>query len=259
MAGSNEPYWRVGALSAATGLSVRTFHHYNEIGLLEPSCRSAGGHRLYTRDDVARLAMIVILRRAGLPLAEIRSRLAEGPVDVDALITKRAADLEAALIDTTAFGRRLREGSVGQLVGDPALVRELVDWIPRSPITTQPLVLLVYADVERAYGRLIELFGFGPGGLSRNTDGSVGYAEITGPTGNIRLHGPRPGLAPPDPEREPSSMTVVGVDDIDAHYRRARRAGARIDRRLRSMFGMREYLALDHEHHLWCFQQPTAG
>jgi MerR family transcriptional regulator, thiopeptide resistance regulator len=39
--------WKVGALAKATGLTVRTLHHYDEIGLLQPSARLAGGHRLY--------------------------------------------------------------------------------------------------------------------------------------------------------------------------------------------------------------------
>lgn len=250
-------YWRVGELSAATGLTVRTFHHYNDIGLLRPERRTEGGHRLYSAEDVARLAMIVILRRAGLSLIEIKNRLDADDLDVAGMIAKRTTDLETALIRATAFGRRLGEESTFDLIKDPARVRELVDWVPQGPITSQPLVLLVYADVERAYARLIEMFGFGPGELSRNADGTVGYAEIAGPTGNIRLHGPRPGLMPPDPDRDPSSMTVVGVDDIDAHYQRARTAGAQINRPLRTMFGMREYLAFDDEHHLWCFQQPA--
>jgi len=253
-------HWRVGELAAATGLSVRTFHHYNAIGLLQPSRRTAGGHRLYSSDDVSRLAVIVILRRAGLALSEIKNRLDGGGVDVadmiTAMIDKRVRDLESALIDTSAFGRRLRQSSSSELIKAPAQVRELVDWLPQEPITAQPLVLLVYADVERAYERLIELFGFGPGVISRNTDGSVGYAEVTGPTGNVRLHAPRPGLAPPDPEQAPASMVVVGVADIRTHYQRAKAAGAEIERPLRPMYGMNEYLVFDDEHHLWCFQQP---
>jgi hypothetical protein len=45
--------WKVGALAKATGLTVRTLHHYDEIGLLAPSTQLAGGHRLYDADDVA--------------------------------------------------------------------------------------------------------------------------------------------------------------------------------------------------------------
>ncbi len=50
-----EQAWKVGTLAKATGLTVRALHHYDHIGLLSPSRRTAAGHRLYTADDVARL------------------------------------------------------------------------------------------------------------------------------------------------------------------------------------------------------------
>ncbi|MET0310571.1 MAG: MerR family transcriptional regulator, partial [Burkholderiaceae bacterium] len=60
-----------------TGLTVRTLHHYDEIGLLTPSGRSEAGYRLYSQADVARLHGIQSLQQLGLPLAEI-GRLLEG-------------------------------------------------------------------------------------------------------------------------------------------------------------------------------------
>lgn len=57
-----EHAWQVGTLAQATGLTVRALHHYDHIGLLSPSRRTAAGHRLYTADDVARLYRIRLLR-----------------------------------------------------------------------------------------------------------------------------------------------------------------------------------------------------
>jgi DNA-binding transcriptional MerR regulator len=62
--------WRVGELAAATGLSVRTLHHYDEIGLLRPGNRSTSGHRQYNGADVRRLHLILALRGFGLSLAD---------------------------------------------------------------------------------------------------------------------------------------------------------------------------------------------
>ena len=62
---------QVGALARATGLTVRTLHHYDEIGLVKPSGRSESGYRLYDEADVARLHAVQALRQLGLPLAEI--------------------------------------------------------------------------------------------------------------------------------------------------------------------------------------------
>jgi hypothetical protein len=62
---------KVGELAAATGLTVRTLHYHEEIGLLVSSGRTHAGHRVYDDTDVARLYRICLLRRLGLPLAEI--------------------------------------------------------------------------------------------------------------------------------------------------------------------------------------------
>jgi DNA-binding transcriptional MerR regulator len=66
---------RVGELAKRTGLTVRTLHHYDEIGLLAPSKRTAAGYRLYGARDVARLQQIVSLRQLGLSLEEIAAFL----------------------------------------------------------------------------------------------------------------------------------------------------------------------------------------
>jgi hypothetical protein len=64
--------WRT---SRAAGLTVRTLHHYDQIGLLCPSRRSVGGHRLYGGADARRLYQIVALRGLGLQFGQIRACL----------------------------------------------------------------------------------------------------------------------------------------------------------------------------------------
>jgi MerR family transcriptional regulator, thiopeptide resistance regulator len=54
---------------------VRTLHYYDEIGLLSPSRRTDGGHRLYTADDVGRLQRIRALQQLGFTLKEVRECL----------------------------------------------------------------------------------------------------------------------------------------------------------------------------------------
>ena len=66
---------KVGELAKRTGLTVRTLHHYDEIGLLKPSLHSEAGHRLYTRGDVARLQQVLSLRQIGFSLEKIRDCL----------------------------------------------------------------------------------------------------------------------------------------------------------------------------------------
>jgi DNA-binding transcriptional MerR regulator len=66
---------KVGELARRTGLTIRTLHHYDEIGLLKPSLRTESGHRLYAADDVARLQQVVSLRSLGFSLEEVRACL----------------------------------------------------------------------------------------------------------------------------------------------------------------------------------------
>src|SRR5437870_4391373 len=66
---------KVGELAKRTGLTVRTLHHYDAIGLLKPSLHTEAGHRLYAADDVARLQQVLSLRQLGFSLEEVRDCL----------------------------------------------------------------------------------------------------------------------------------------------------------------------------------------
>jgi DNA-binding transcriptional MerR regulator len=76
---------RVGELAKRTGLTVRTLHHYDDIGLLMPSLHTESGHRLYTAVDVGRLQQVVSLRQLGFSLEQVGNCLDEpdfSPLDV---------------------------------------------------------------------------------------------------------------------------------------------------------------------------------
>ena len=66
----------VGEVARIFGISVRTLHHYDEVGLLVPQARSLAGYRLYSAADLERLATIVTYRRLGMPLDAIGEILA---------------------------------------------------------------------------------------------------------------------------------------------------------------------------------------
>ena len=66
---------KVGELARRTGLTVRTLHHYDTIGLLKPSGHSEAGYRLYTAADIARLQQVLSLRQLGFSLDQIRDCL----------------------------------------------------------------------------------------------------------------------------------------------------------------------------------------
>lgn len=99
----------VGDVARMTGVTVRTLHHYDEVGLLSPSGRTAAGYRRYAEPDLERLQQILTYRELGFPLAEIASILADPDADAfghlrrqHALLTERMARLRT-MIDAIEF------------------------------------------------------------------------------------------------------------------------------------------------------------
>lgn len=108
----------VGQVAERFGVTVRTLHHYDEIGLLSPSERSSAGYRLYTQADIARLQNVVVYRRLGFPLEEIANLLdaTAGPTLVEHLRRQRAAvmsRLEEMSSLVTAIDRALEKEMTG--------------------------------------------------------------------------------------------------------------------------------------------------
>jgi len=88
---------RDGQLAKRTGLTVRTLHHYDELGIVSPQRRSGAGYRLYGEDDVARLLQVVLLRRLGLSLAEVRKSLDDPRHALPTALRAQAARLRAQI------------------------------------------------------------------------------------------------------------------------------------------------------------------
>jgi len=86
-------FWKIGELAKRTGVSVRTLHHYDEIGLLSPSHRTGSGHRLYGREEVVRLQQVLSLRQSGFSLEEIRMMLARRESGAQRIIDRHIARL----------------------------------------------------------------------------------------------------------------------------------------------------------------------
>ena len=99
------------------GVTVRTLHHYDAIGLLAPRARTRTGHRRYTVADLERLQQILFYRELGLPLEEIAALLDDPYADAAAhlrrqrrLLTQRIARLQAMV---AAVERALEAQTMG--------------------------------------------------------------------------------------------------------------------------------------------------
>ncbi len=85
---------QVGELAKRAGITVRTLHHYEQLGLLLPSARSAAGYRFYNLADVQRLHMIQVLAKAGLDLAAIKDFLEQQSLTLPELLNAQIGSLE---------------------------------------------------------------------------------------------------------------------------------------------------------------------
>ena len=128
--GGGESY-TVGQVAALARVTVRTLHHYDEIGLLVPGDRSAAGYRRYSGDDLARLQRILFYRELGFGLDEITKILDDpdsDPLDhlrrQHGLLTERAERLIELIgtvektMEAHAMGIRLTPDEMFEVFGD---------------------------------------------------------------------------------------------------------------------------------------------
>jgi MerR family transcriptional regulator, thiopeptide resistance regulator len=99
-------------------VSVRTLHHYDEIGLLQPSGRSHAGYRLYGEADLQRLQQILFFRALELPLPEITRIMTEPDFDVVAtlkiqreMLVEKVAHSHALIAAVEAAINRIEKGT----------------------------------------------------------------------------------------------------------------------------------------------------
>jgi MerR family transcriptional regulator, thiopeptide resistance regulator len=91
---------RASEFAELAGVTVRTLHHYDRLGLLKPR-RNGSGYRLYRESDLERLEQVVALKFLGLPLKDIRELLDSAPAELpDALhMQRRALEEKRRLLD----------------------------------------------------------------------------------------------------------------------------------------------------------------
>jgi DNA-binding transcriptional MerR regulator len=107
----------VGQLANRFGISRGTLLHYDAIGLLRPSGRSASGYRLYSDEDMDRLSRIVAFREAGLPLKAIGSLLDSG-ASASEKTFERVLEQRLTQINEEIHSLRLQQQVIVRLLKD---------------------------------------------------------------------------------------------------------------------------------------------
>ena len=104
--------YTVNEVSKRTGVSVRTLHHYDRIGLLKPAQLTAAGYRLYDDTALRRLHSILMFREIGFSLKEIQSILDAPDFDQDEALNRQIILLE------------LQKKRIGELISFACEIRE---------------------------------------------------------------------------------------------------------------------------------------
>ena len=106
--------YSVGKVAALSGVTIRTLHHYDEIGLLSPGRRSATGYRLYEESDIERLQRILFYKELGFDLKEIATIVDDPSTDATGhlrrqrgLLTERIGRL-SAMVDAIDYEMEAR-------------------------------------------------------------------------------------------------------------------------------------------------------
>lgn len=255
--------WRVGEVARLAGLTVRTLHHYDDIGLLRPD-RTPAGHRVYRHAHVERLYRICVLRRFGRPLEEIAHALEDPTWTLDGALRTHLRALDEETLRIGRVVHRLGDALVAQGTGTDGLHSLLLAALedagtpPTAPL--RRIAVLVYEDLERAHDHLVRVFGLEPGPIRRDEDGAVVQAEVRTVDGRVMLHRVAPEwrlASPTSLGGVATGMLVVTVPDVDAHHAGVLARGGSISfPPTDQSYGVREYGALGPEGEPWSFWTP---
>ncbi|SEG83409.1 DNA-binding transcriptional regulator, MerR family [Actinacidiphila yanglinensis] len=201
MVGGVEEHLTVGRVAELAGVTVRTLHHYDEIGLVQPSARTAAGYRAYSSGDVERLREVLAYRRLGFGLREIADLVDDPATDAVAHLRRlrgllrEQRDRAAAMV--TAIDRELEARAMGIRTTPEEQLRvfgaQLYDTIGSAYPATRRTEPRIAARVWEALGDARTVLNVGAGtGSYEPTDREVTAVE---PSAVMRAQRPA-GAAP---------------------------------------------------------------
>jgi DNA-binding transcriptional MerR regulator len=126
----------VGEVAALAGVTVRTLHHYDRIGLLSPSGRTGAGYRQYGPADLDRLHQVLLYRELGFPLEEVATLLDAPDADPAAHLRRQHRLLRDRLERTQAMvaavEKEMEARSMGISLTPEERFEVFGDWLPEE-------------------------------------------------------------------------------------------------------------------------------
>lgn len=183
----------VGQAAAHLGLTVRTLHHWDAIGLAGPSSRSAAGYRLYAEDDLERLRRITVYRELGLDLETIRSILDDSSSPVVKVLRDQQEQLMARIERLGRLGDHLTRMADAHehgllLSADEQIATFGPGWNPEWP-----------AEARQRYGDTPEWRQYAERSVSRTAEEWRAVAEAAATLDQALADAMRDGVEPGSP------------------------------------------------------------
>ncbi len=126
----------VGELAKLAGVTVRTLHHYDRVGLLIPSGRTPAGYRVYELADVDRLQQVLVYRGLGFGLEEIAALLDDPDADAGEHLRRQHRLLLEQRDRTDAMVAAVEKEMEALEMGNPMTPQEKLevfgDWLPEQ-------------------------------------------------------------------------------------------------------------------------------
>ena len=151
----------VSEVARLTGVTVRTLHHYDELGLLRPGERSEAGYRLYSYDDLARLREILIWRALGFSLGEVRSLLDDPAYDRLSALERQREVVQAEIGRLGALAAAVEEAIDAELSGTRLEETEMFEGFDPSEYEDEARERWGHAEAYRESARRTRGYGEG--------------------------------------------------------------------------------------------------
>lgn len=168
-------------ISNITGISVRTLHYYDEIGLLEPTDKSDAGYRLYDDKAIERLQQILFFREFDIPLKEIKAVMENPALDRNQILQMQRKMLMAkiermerlvASIDEILKGDNRMDFAIFNRTEMEGMFQAMVDHMPEEIKKTaidefggleqwqeHYMKAVSSEDMQKRYRKMVEWFG----------------------------------------------------------------------------------------------------
>ena len=128
--------WTVGELARLAGITVRTLHHYDRIGLVRPGARTSAGYRTYDAHDLDRLQQVLLYRELGFPLEEVATLLDDPDADPAEHLRRQHRLLRERLERTQAMVAAVEKEMEARQMGISLTPEERFevfgDWLPEE-------------------------------------------------------------------------------------------------------------------------------